>query len=65
MRYWEIRHISQFGPLDGVSLPKQCARLADLLGAMWFAREDLAEIPDGCEIASLIAQSKPGTVHVG
>jgi len=57
MAHWERIHIAKHGPLDGVTLPRECSRLADLLGMMWFAKEDEASIPDGCEVAQLIANA--------
>lgn len=55
MAHWEQIHIAKHGPLDGVTLPRECSKLADLLGMMWFEKEDSASIPDGCEIAQLIS----------
>jgi hypothetical protein len=54
MHFHEERHIESSGPLDGVHLPKAVAKLADLLGSMWYTKEFEADIPDGCEMAELI-----------
>lgn len=54
MAYWEAAHIREHGPLDGVTLPRNCARLADLLGAMWFAKDTEAQLPDDSPISRLI-----------
>lgn len=54
MIYWERAHIEKHGPLDGVNLPKECSKLADLLGLMWFENENEAQIPDGSEVAALV-----------
>lgn len=55
MAHWEHIHIAKRGPLDGVTLPRECSKLADLLGMMWFEKEEEASIPDGSEIAQLIS----------
>lgn len=54
MGFWEKRHLDSGGTLDGVSLPKECSKLADLLGVMWFHKEHEATIPDESELARLI-----------
>jgi hypothetical protein len=59
MNFWSAEHVRAHGPLDGVSLPKKCSRLADLLGAMWYAKETQATIPDTSELAQLIAAAAP------
>jgi len=56
MKAWERRHIEANGPLNGIDLSKECARLADLLGVMWFAKESEAQIPDDSDIAKLIQE---------
>ena len=58
MAYWEKSHIAQNGPLDGVTLPRECSKLADLLGRMWFEREDETQVPDESETANLIAATR-------
>jgi hypothetical protein len=58
MQYWERKHVAEHGPLDGVSLPKACSKLADLLGAMWFGQESSAQLKDESEIANLIRASQ-------
>lgn len=54
MHRWESDHTQTHGPLDGLTLPKQCSKLAELLGTMWYHRETSAEIPDESDIANLI-----------
>ena len=58
MAHHERVHIELHGPLDGVTLPNNCAKLADLLGLMWFHKEAQATIPDESQLADLIAQSR-------
>jgi hypothetical protein len=57
MAFWENAHIAEHGPLDRVTLPGQCSRLAELLGAMWFARESQAQIAEHSAVAQLLLQS--------
>lgn len=47
--------MQQHGLLYGVSIPKESSKLADLLGVMWFQKEEEeASIPVDCELAQLI-----------
>lgn len=58
MHHFEIEHTQVHGPLDGLSLPPKCSRLADLLGTMWFHGETSAQIPDHSDIATLILSAQ-------
>lgn len=57
MKHWERIHIRDNGPLNGITLPKECSALANLLGAMWFHKEAQAEIPNTAEVARLIKEA--------
>ena len=57
MQYWEDEHIRKNGPLDRITLPKECAKLADLLGTMWYVKTDTAQIQDGGESHTLMSQA--------
>lgn len=56
MAHHEALHVQAHGPLDGVTLPKNCSKLADLLGSMWFHQDHVAELPDDSPLAALIQQ---------
>lgn len=60
MIHWENAHKQAGGKLDGISIPKECSKLADLLGVMWFHGEQEAEIPDGSPLAQLILAPAQG-----
>ena len=46
---------------DGISISREVACLADLLGEMWFAREGEAQVPSGSKVGRLLLQA--GVVH--
>lgn len=57
MQFFEAKHIAEFGPLDKVSLPPPVSKLADLLGAMWYANEKEAALPDAGKTAALLREA--------
>ena len=61
MAHYERVHVASHGPLDGVTLPKNCSKLADLLGLMWFHQEAEATVPDDSALAALIIEARPGS----
>ena len=44
---------------DGISISREVACLADLLGEMWFAREGEAQVPSGSKVGRLLLQAVP------
>lgn len=51
-----MRHYEQLaGPGDGVAICREVSKLADLLGAMWFANEKEASLPAESDVARLLA----------
>lgn len=42
---------------DGISISKEVSKLADLLGAMWYARESEAQVPSSSKIGQLLLQA--------
>lgn len=57
MQFFENKHIAAHGPLDKISLPREMSQLADLLGAMWFAKEQEAEVSDASKIGTLLREA--------
>lgn len=50
-------HEAQAGARDGITICKEVSKLADLLGAMWFAHEAVATIPSDCRVADLLHEA--------
>ena len=54
MRFFEARHIAVHGPLDGVNLPRECSKLADVLGVMWYEKTSVAQVDSASEVVQLV-----------
>lgn len=44
----------QAPPRDGITICKEVSQLADLLGTMWYAKEDTAVVPDNSKVYGLL-----------
>ena len=47
-------HNVEKGAADGIALPAECSKIADLLGHMWFTHEQEAQLPNGSRLAALV-----------
>jgi hypothetical protein len=57
LQYWGDLHKVSRGCPDKITLPKECSKLADLLGAMWWTHESEARLPDDHAVTALILQA--------